>query len=201
MIVYVKGILADITAESAVVDVGGIGYEVLMPARHLNQLPPIGADVKIYTYMQVKEDDQKLFGFLDKEDLAVYKKVIAVSGVGPKSALSILSHLSASELHFAVVSGDAKVIAKAQGIGRKTAEKIVLELKDQFDSDDLLAAVGMSGTQVTAGAPSDEMSEAIEALVALGYSASDALKAVRGIEGAQEMDVEELIRQALAQFM
>lgn len=202
MIAFVRGELADITAEAAVVDAGGVGYAILMPARHLSQLPPIGSEVMIHTHMQVKEDDQQLFGFLDKEDLVIFKKLISVSGVGPKGALSILSQLTASELHFAVISDDAKTISNAQGIGKKTAEKIVLELRDKFDSDEFLAAAGFDNLQpgVASGEPS-EVSEAVEALVALGYSKSDAMHAIRGVDGAEEMSAEELIRQALGNLM
>ena len=199
MIAFVRGELADITAEAAIVDAGGVGYAILMPARHLSQLPPLGSEVLIHTHMQVKEDDQQLFGFLDKEDLVIFKKLISVSGVGPKGALSILSQLTASELHFAVVSGDAKTISQSQGIGKKTAEKIVLELRDKFDSDELLAAAGFDQLQpgLASGEPS-EISEAVEALVALGYSKSDAMHAIRGIEGAETMEVEDIVRQSLA---
>ena len=202
MIAFVRGELADITAEAAIVDAGGVGYAILMPARHLSQLPPLGSEVLIHTHMQVKEDDQQLFGFLDKEDLVIFKKLISVSGVGPKGALSILSQLTASELHFAVVSGDAKTISQSQGIGKKTAEKIVLELRDKFDSDELLAAAGFDQLQpgLASGEPS-EISEAVEALVALGYSKSDAMHAIRGINGAEEMEAEELIRLALTNLM
>lgn len=202
MIAFVRGELADITAEAAVVDAGGVGYAILMPARHLSQLPPVGSEVMIHTHMQVKEDDQQLFGFLDKEDLVIFKKLISVSGVGPKGALSILSQLTASELHFAVISDDAKSISNAQGIGKKTAEKIVLELRDKFDSDEFLAAAGFDNLQpgVASGEPS-EVSEAVEALVALGYSKSDAMHAIRGVDGAEEMSAEELIRQALGNLM
>ena len=202
MIAFVRGELADITAEAAIVDAGGVGYAILMPARHLSQLPPMGSEVLIHTHMQVKEDDQQLFGFLDKEDLVIFKKLISVSGVGPKGALSILSQLTASELHFAVVSGDAKTISQSQGIGKKTAEKIVLELRDKFDSDELLAAAGFDRLQpgLASGEPT-EVSEAVEALVALGYSKSDAMHAIRGIDGAEEMEAEELIRLALTNLM
>lgn len=199
MIAFVRGELADITAEAAIVDAGGVGYAILMPARHLSQLPPMGSEVLIHTHMQVKEDDQQLFGFLDKEDLVIFKKLISVSGVGPKGALSILSQLTASELHFAVVSGDAKTISQSQGIGKKTAEKIVLELRDKFDSDELLAAAGFDRLQPgLASGESSEISEAVEALVALGYSKSDAMHAIRGIEGAETMEVEDIVRQSLA---
>ena len=151
--------------------------------------------------MQVKEDDQQLFGFLDKEDLVIFKKVIGVSGIGPKGALSLLSQMTASELHFAVVSGDAKTISQTPGIGKKTAEKIVLELRDKFDSDELLAAAGFDRLQQGIPAEDTEMSEAVEALVALGYSKTDAMYAVRAIYGAGEMVAEELIRMALTNLM
>ena len=202
MIAYVRGELADVTKDTAVIDAGGVGYAILMPARHLSQLPPIGETVKVHTYMQVKEDDQQLFGFLSKEDLVIFKKVIGVSGIGPKGALSLMSQLTASELHLAVISGDAKTIAMTPGIGKKTAEKIVLELRDQFDSDDLLAAAGIEpAASYAAGEDDTGASEAVMALVALGYSRSDALHAVRMVEDADQLSVEELISKALSQLI
>ena len=201
MIAFIRGELAEVTHDAAVVDAGGVGYLVLMPARHLGQLPPVGEEVKIHTYMQVKEDDQQLFGFLTKEDLMIFKKVIGVSGIGPKGALSIMSQMTASELHLAVVSGDVKAISAAPGIGKKTAEKIVLELRDKFDDADLIAAAGFETMTAGGADDSSEASEAVQALVALGYGRSDAMHAVRRVEGAEGLSVEDLIRQALVQLI
>ncbi len=123
MIAFIRGELADVSQDAAVVDAGGVGYQILMPARHLSQLPPVGEEVMIHTHMQVKEDDQQLFGFLSKEDLIIFKKVIGVSGIGPKGALSLMSQMTASELHLAVVSGDARAISAAPGIGKRPRKK------------------------------------------------------------------------------
>ncbi len=197
MIAFIRGELADVSQDAAVVDAGGVGYQILMPARHLSQLPPVGEEVMIHTHMQVKEDDQQLFGFLSKEDLIIFKKVIGVSGIGPKGALSLMSQMTASELHLAVVSGDARAISAAPGIGKKTAEKIVLELRDKLDDEDLIAAAGFVTDATADAAESSEASEAVQALVALGYGRSDALHAVRRTQDGQELSAEDLIRQAL----
>ena len=202
MIAFIRGELAEVTQDAAIVDAGGVGYMILMPARHLSQLPPIGEEVRIHTYMQVKEDDQQLFGFLTKEDLMIFKKVIGVSGIGPKGALSIMSQMTASELHLAVISSDARAISAAPGIGKKTAEKIVLELRDKFDDEDLIAAAGFDTAFNGPSMQSDEADEAIQALVALGYGRNDAMHAVRrAAEGNEELSAEDLIRQALTYLM
>ena len=159
-------------------------------------MPGIGADVKIYTYTSVREDAFNLFGFLSKDDLEIYKKLIAVNGIGPKGALSILSAMSADDLRLAILSGDATAIAKAQGIGKKSAERIILELRDKvsmmsksdLDSEDLT-----TGTSVDTGTKN----EALEALVSLGYTPSDALRAVRQIEITEDMDAGTVLKQAL----
>lgn len=133
MIAFLKGTIEDITENSLVLDVNGIGYEVLVPGQLLDMLKGIGQELKVYTYMQVREDAVVLFGFLTRDDLAMFKMLIGVNGVGPKAGLGILSALGTEELRFAVLADDAKRIAKAPGIGAKTAQKIILELKDKLD--------------------------------------------------------------------
>ena len=138
MISYVRGELAAIEEQKAVVDVGGIGYGVYMPQQAMALLPEIGSTVKLYTYLNVKEDAMQLFGFLTRDDLEIFKLVIGVSGIGPKGGLNILSSMSPDELRFAVMSGDAKAISAAPGIGKKTAEKLIVELRDKVDIEDML---------------------------------------------------------------
>ena len=131
MIAYVKGIVADIAEDNAVIEVNGMGYNVRISADTAARMPGVGETVKLYTYTSVREDAIQLFGFLSGNDLAVFKKCITVNGIGPKGALAILSVLDADSLRFAIMSGDVKTICKAPGIGARTAERLILELKDK----------------------------------------------------------------------
>ena len=204
MISFIKGILEEKREDSLVVENQGIGYEILVPATVLDEMPSTGNDVKIYTYMHVREDDLKLFGFLSKEDLTMFKMLIKVSGIGPKGALGILSVMTSDELRFAILADDAKAIAKAPGIGAKTAGKLILELKDKISIDDTLisreiAAGGAEGI-LTAGSlhiDSEKKKEAVEALVALGYGQAESLKAVNAIEDVEAMDSGAILKAAL----
>ena len=161
------------------------------------RLPGIGATVKIYTYTSVREDAFNLFGFLSKDDLEIYKKLIAVNGIGPKGALSILSAMSADDLRFAILSGDAAAIAKAQGVGKKSAERIILELRDkvQFMGSAATDLEVLTSSDTTA--ETNAKNEAIEAMTSLGYSPSDALRAVRQVELTEDMDAGTILKQAL----
>lgn len=198
MIAYIKGNLADINQDSIVIDVSGIGWQVFVPGQVLGQLPPIGGTVKIHTWLQVREDAMALFGFLTKDDLTVFKLLLGVSGVGPKNALAILSAMTTDDLRFALLSDDAKAIAKAPGIGTKTAKRLILELKDKVSFEDAFGQ-GLSQAQEAGQAldTSGVKAEAIMALDALGYSSSEALKALSGIEVTEGMEVEALLKQAL----
>lgn len=200
MIAFLKGMVEDITENSLVLDVHGVGYEVLVPGQILDRMGETGQEIKLYTYMQVREDAVILFGFLTKDDLQMFRMLIAVNGVGPKAGLAILSALGADDLRFAVLADDAKRIAKTPGIGAKTAQKIILELKDKLDLEDafekkLNADRITPETAVAAGA--EMVQDAVEALVALGYGNTEALKAVRAVKGADFMDVEQLLKEAL----
>lgn len=202
MIAYVRGELAYVDPEEgfAVVETGGVGYRILMAGRDLDLLPPMGEEVRLYTYFQVKEDGMLLYGFFSREDQRLFKLLIGVNGIGPKGALGILSALSADELRFAVLAGDAKAIAKAPGIGNKTAQKLILDLKDKLKLEDAfesrLAKAGRE--EVTADfALADARNEAAEALQALGYSATEALKAVRRVELYEGISVEDILKAAL----
>ena len=138
MISYIRGELAAVEKEKVIVDVGGVGYGIYMPGQALAVLPQPGSEVKIHTYLNVREDAMQLFGFLTRDDLEIFKLVIGVSGIGPKGGLSILSKLSPDDLRYAVLSGDVKAISAAPGIGKKTAEKLIIELKDKLDIEDVL---------------------------------------------------------------
>ena len=201
MISYIRGELAAIEEEMVVVDVGGIGYGLYMPGQSMGKLPAIGAEVKLHTYLNVREDAMQLFGFLTRDDLKIFKLVIGVSGIGPKGGLSILSKLTPDDLRFAVLSGDAKAISAAPGIGKKTAEKLIIELKDKLSMDDVIQNVeaveeisGQSGV-------SQIQTDAIQALTALGYGNTESLRAVKQVEIAENTDVETVLKQALKYMM
>lgn len=202
MIAFVKGSVAYIEPEEGLVvlETGGIGYHILMSGRDMDLLPGIGQELRLYTYLQVKEDGMSLYGFLTREDRKLFKMLIGVSGIGPKGALGILSGLTADDLRFAVLADDAKAIAKAPGIGLKTAQKLILELKDKLRLEDAFEARMAKhaiDTKVAASELTDAKNEAVEALTALGYSASDALKAVRQVELSEGMSVEAILKAAL----
>ncbi len=199
MIAYVNGIIDDITDENTVIDVGGVGYNVKISADTAARLPGIGEPVKLYTYTSVKEDSFQLFGFLSRNDLEIFRKCITVNGIGPKGALSILSVLDADSLRFAIMSGDAKAISKAPGIGARTAERLILELKDKIRIDETMISREIDSYNASGGASADsaQKKEAVEALVALGYGQAESVKAVNAIEGIEEMDSGAVLKAAL----
>ncbi len=198
MIAYIKGEIADITEDNLVLEANSIGYNIKISSGTAGMLPGIGEEVKIYTYTCVREDAFLLYGFLTKDDLDIFKKLITVNGIGPKGGLAILSVMSADSLRFAIISGDVKEISKAPGIGKKTAERVILDLRDKVSIEDTFVNKGMGGG--LSGASSGDTSsknEAIEALTALGYSASEALKAVKQIAVTEDMDTEDILKLAL----
>ena len=172
-----------------------------MPEQSLGLLGPTGCEVKIHTYLNVREDAMQLFGFLTRDDLEVFRLVIGVSGIGPKGGLNILSCLSADELKFAVLSGDAKAICAAPGIGKKTAEKLIIELKDKLDLEDMLEPRTAAAAELPSGGQSsDVQAEVVQALVALGYGSAESLKAVRQV-GADRTSVEDVLKEALKKML
>lgn len=198
MIAYVSGIIEDITEENAVLDVGGIGYNVRISADTAARLPGIGEHARLYTYTCVREDAFLLYGFLSKNELELFKKLITVSGIGPKGGLAILSVLDADSLRFAIMSGDVKAISKAPGVGAKTAERVILELKDKIKIDDTLIRMEIDATAAgNVAADTPQKKEAVEALVSLGYGQSEAAKAVNAIEGIEAMDSGAILKAAL----
>lgn len=196
MIAYVKGEIAGFTEDSVIVEVGGIGMNIHISSKEAGKLPPAGSMVKLHTYTLVREDAFLLYGFLAKGDLELFQKCLTVSGIGPKGALAILSVMDAEALKYAILSKDAKAIAKAPGIGAKTAERLILDLKDKVSFDD-----AMIGREAAQGAllPSAEgaAKEAVEALVALGYGQAESLRAVSQIPDAENMDSGVLLKAAL----
>ena len=205
MIAYIKGEIIDISEDNLILEVNQIGYNIRISPGTAGRLPGIGEEVKIYTYTYVREDAFLLYGFLTKDDLDIFRRLITVNGIGPKGGLAILSVMTADNLRFAILSGDAKAIAKAPGIGAKTAERVILDLRDKVSLEESLEKSFAGGTGLgqdmagAAGSPkaAKARNEAVEALSALGYSPSEALKAVKKVEITDGMDTEEVLKQAL----
>lgn len=197
MIAYVKGIVEDIAEDNAVIDVGGVGYNIKISSDTAARLPGIGEQARLYTYTCVREDAFLLYGFLSRNDLEIFKKCITVSGIGPKGALAILSVMDADTLRFAIVSGDTKAISKAPGIGARTAQRLILELKDKITIDDTLINKEIAATAQGCQPANEQVMEAVDALVALGYGRTESMKAVNAIEHMDTMDAGELLKAAL----
>ena len=205
MIAYVNGILESIEEGNAVVDVNGFGINVGISGSTMDRMPGVGEMVKLYTYTNVKEDAFNLFGFLSRDELNLFKMLITVNGIGPKAGLSILSVMTPDDLRFAIMAGDIGAIAKAPGIGKKTAERITLELRDKIkvSEDDMLSGGAVvTGNDITDGS-NPARDEAVAALVALGYNSSEAMKAVRKVLATNTEagdDTEKLVKLALKEM-
>lgn len=197
---YIKGELVEISEDVIVVEAGQIGYNIHIPASMIDNFSGIGQEVKIYTYLQVKEDDMQLYGFLSRDDLNIFKLLLGVNGIGPKGALAILSVMTPDDLRFAVLGEDSKAIAKAPGIGGKTAQRVILELKDKLSLEEAFEAKTAHVAQENANTASGVKNEAVQALTALGYSSSEAFKAVNGVEFTEHITVEEVLKEALKQM-
>ncbi len=190
MYAYIKGTLAEVGNQQVILEAHGIGYLIYVPNTVITDLPRQGEAAKLYTYMHLREDAQELYGFIDEEDKLFFDKLISVSGIGPKVALNMLSSYSRAQLAMAILTGDSRLLSTVPGVGKKTADRIILELKDKLDKAALAEKAGE-------GLPTARGSiyfEALEALQGLGYSAADAEDALRGLEGK---DASDLIRQAL----
>ncbi|MBR3607802.1 MAG: Holliday junction branch migration protein RuvA [Lachnospiraceae bacterium] len=198
MIAYLKGILEEVGEDYLLVEVNNIGYQVKVSLRVIEGLPAIGKEIKIHTYTYVREDMIALYGFGSKEDLNMFLLLLGVNGVGPKGALGLLSAFSAYELQMAIISQDAKTIAKAPGIGAKTAQRMILELKDKVSLEDTLEQMA-GGVQepVSFGELERSKAEAVEALTALGYSSAESMKAVKAVNMTEDMNSEALLKAAL----
>lgn len=198
MISYIKGLLAEKMEDSVVIEAQGIGYQIFVPLSVLSELPGVGESIKIFTYLNVREDAVTLYGFLSRQDLNMFRQLIGVTGVGPKSALGILSALTPDTLRMAVLSGDAKTISKAPGVGAKTAQRIILDLKDKVKAEDVLfAGEGMEPVPADIGGTGEIGKEAVEALTALGYSSGEAGGAVKKVTITEDMTVEDVLKKAL----
>lgn len=203
MIAYLRGTLEEIGNDYIIVDVNNIGYQVKVSLRVIESLPGLGKEIKIHTYTYVREDVLALYGFSTKDDLDMFLLLLGVNGVGPKGALGILSVFSAQELRLAIISQDSKTIAKAPGIGAKTAQRMLIDLKDKVSMEETFEHLG-AGTSVeestnvdVAGARSD----AVEALTALGYSPAESLKAVKSVVITEDMNSEAILKAALKHIL
>lgn len=197
MITYIVGELTEIEDNTIILEAYGVGYEIIVPASIISMLPAPGTTIRIYTYQYVKEDALDLYGFITKEDLRIFKLLITVNGIGPKGALNILSTISPDELRFAVLSDDVKKIQGAPGIGAKTAQKLIIELKDKLDIKDVINTDNKVNSDIISESARDE---SIAALIALGYSNSEALKAVNNIQIEDGMTSEDILKKALKQL-
>lgn len=199
MISYIIGNVVEILEDRVIIDHNHMGYNIFVPASLLSNLPGVGHEVKIYTYMYVREDAIHLYGFLTRDDLHIFKLLIQVNGIGPKGALGILSTISPDDLRIAVITDDVKAIQKSPGIGMKTAQKLILELKDKLKLEDTLS-VKQSESNL-GGFENDYKGEVVQALIALGYSDSQAYKAVRIVSGDSIQSSEELLKAALKKII
>lgn len=202
MFYYISGPLAYKESSIAVIDASGVGYKMTVSQTTYDALPAVGNNTKLFTHLSVREDGIELFGFATNEELSAFRLLITVSGIGPKVALSVLSFLTPDKFALAVASEDKKLLAKANGVGAKTAARIILELKDK------LAALG-GGSSVSATEDADnsyntgetsELGDAIEALLALGYSKPEIALALRGVDTAN-MSLEDIFRTATKRLM
>jgi len=195
MIAYLNGVLAEKSPAAVIVECGGVGYEALIPLSTFDRLPATGSPVKIFIYHAVREDDEILFGFATPEEREMFMKVTSVSGVGPKTALAVLSGITLGDLQLAIAQGDAKRIATVKGVGKKTAERIVIELKDKVNPIEALANSSVAST----GAQRTVLRDAMLALAALGFTDDKARKMVSDVLEAdpQVADTETVIKRAL----
>ena len=206
MFYYINGLLTHLENGFAVLDVGGVGYKLTVSGTTADRLPPRShtnpPTVKLFTYLAVREDDMELFGFATQTELSTFKMLLSVSGVGPKAAMSILTLLTPEKFALAVCTDDRKTIAKANGIGPKTAARVILELKDKMlkESGGALPEVGDTGFAAPAPKGRGKLSEAIDALVVLGYSRAEAMNVLKDVDTAS-LELEEIIRVSLKKLM
>ena len=194
MFAYLKGILAIKRNDTVVIDVNGVGYKLNIPYSTYQLLPEVGEEVKLNTYMAIRENDISLFGFFSNEELRIFELLISVSGVGPKSAIGVLSDISPADFSLAVITDDVNRLTKVSGIGKKTAQRIIVELKDKMKNEDVV--VSCDEAPVIRSVVNSDIEEAIAALQVLGYPNKDAVNMVNAVAN-DGMSVEEIVKQAL----
>lgn len=195
MFAYIKGTLAYKGNDSIVVETGGIGYRVTVPVTALETLKA-GAELKVHTYLHIREDAWLLFGFLTEEELKMFEQLLKVSGVGPKAAMSLVSHIPPSRFGLAVLTDDANAFVKAPGIGKKTALRIILELKDKLKKEQGEELKTLATGTDWGERPAGKIQEGVSALMMLGYSSQEANRAVSSVY-SEEKSLETIIRDAL----
>lgn len=200
MIGFLRGELISIDEENMLLDVNGVGYNVSITSKDAASFSSKSGEVKVFTYLSVREDAMKLYGFEHKEDLDFFKLLITVSGIGPKAGQSILAIMDADEIRMAILSGDAKAISRCPGVGAKTASRIIVDLKDKVSVEDVLkgASEEPAAAAVNTSGLDSARKEAVEALTALGFGAAESLKAVKLSDITEDMDAGEIIGAALA---
>lgn len=194
MFAYLNGILEEVEQDRVILDVNGVGYMIKVPTNVLDKLPSIGSDIKLYTYFVVREDSQELYGFIDRQQKAMFEKLITVSGIGPKGALSILSVLDINEVVKGILVGDIATLIKAPGVGKKTAQRIILELRDKMD--EFTIDEDEDGISYVSSDRTSKLDEVIDALVILGYTQNEIKRALYNIKD-MEGDTSVLIKAAL----
>ncbi|MGE4215070.1 MAG: Holliday junction branch migration protein RuvA [Anaerotignaceae bacterium] len=200
MISYIKGSLEYIGEGTIIVETGGVGYSIFVSTMTASTLPSLHSQIKIYTYMNVKEDSISLFGFNKMEELELFNKLLTVSGVGPKGALSLLGYMPSSQIIMAIVTDDVASLSKAPGFGKKTAQRLVIDLKDKFKNDDFVQSIAQEvGGEVDFSVAGDK-AEAMEALIALGYTRSEAVKAVASVY-KDGMDTQAVLKASLKKMI
>jgi Holliday junction DNA helicase RuvA len=197
MLTHISGILESIDNGALIIDVNGVGYAIRATSSLVSEMSSkIGQKVKIYTYFHVKEDSQALYGFLSKPERHVFKNLLSVSGVGPKTALSLLSSNPVDQLVVAITKGSVEILSAAPGIGKKTAERVIVELKEKLSKE-----FGIKPSEMAKGMPGEEpmLQDAISALMTLGYSPREARQAIlkAGIDVNEKVGIEEVIKRAL----
>ena len=198
---YIIGEFVEMTPEGIVIENNGIGYDIKTSSLTAENIPKSGEFVKVYTYLHVREDDMSLYGFLTRDDLEVFRQLITVSGIGPKAGIAILSVMTGNDLRYAIMAGDSKSISKAPGVGAKTAQKVILELKDKM-AKETAAGLDFSGGK-GAAAPAvftSKATEAAAALSVLGYSTQEVQMALKGVD-VETLPLEEIIRQSLKKMV
>lgn len=190
---YISGELVEVNEDTIVIDNHGIGYEFAVSKSTLASMHQIGSQVKVFTYLHVREDAMTLFGFATREELELFRLLIGVNGIGPKGGLAILGVLSPSDLRFAILAEDAKAIAAAPGIGAKTAQRVIIDLKDKIDN---VAVSGLAHSTPVTGNQAVKQ-DVLDAMESLGYSASEALRAMEGIEFDDDTTVEVVLKEVL----
>lgn len=203
MISFIKGYVAETTENSVILETDSIGYEIFMTGTAIEETSRMQDKIKIYTYFHVREDTMQLYGFLSRDDLEMFRLLLNVNGIGPKAAMGVLAAITADELRFAVLSDDVKTISRTPGIGKKTAQKLILELKDKLKLEDAFEKKldhQEENLSLTDTSLRDSRQEAVEALTALGYSSTNALRAVRQVSEETGDDVEAILKAALKQL-